>query len=69
VNDVDEFCRRAMAHPGTRTLEPVADKFYGDRSFKMSDPFGHVWMFATRIEDVPPEEMERRAAEFFANMK
>jgi PhnB protein len=26
------------------------------------DPFGHRWNIATHVEDVPPEEMEKRAA-------
>jgi len=64
VEDVDAFARRAEA-AGVRVIEPVADRFYGDRSFKASDPFGHVWMFATHTEDVPPDEMERRAAAMF----
>ena len=64
VNDVDAFAARAQAG-GVKVLQPVADQFYGDRSIKVADPFGHVWMFATHIEDVPPEEMDRRAAALF----
>jgi PhnB protein len=39
----------------------VADQFYGDRSGTLEDPFGHVWTIATHVEDVPPEELKRRA--------
>jgi PhnB protein len=39
----------------------VADQFYGDRSGTLEDPFGHVWTVATHVEDVPAEEMQRRA--------
>ena len=42
---------------------PVDDQFYGDRLGVVQDPFGHVWSVASHIEDVSPEEMERRAAE------
>jgi len=34
---------------------------------KLEDPFGHVWTIATHIEDVPPEEMKRRAEAAFAS--
>ena len=64
VEDVDGLVSRAVA-AGVKVLEPLADKFYGDRNCKVSDPFGHVWMFATHIEDVPPDEMARRAAALY----
>jgi len=41
----------------------VQDQFYGDRSGTLRDPFGHQWTLATHIEDVSPEEMQRRSAE------
>jgi PhnB protein len=41
----------------------VANQFYGDRSGIFTDPFGHVWNVATHIEDLSPEEMEKRMAE------
>jgi PhnB protein len=46
---------------GARAQRPVADQFYGDRSGTLEDPFGHVWTVATHVEDVPREEMQRRA--------
>ena len=46
--------------------KPVQDQFYGDRSGTVVDPFGHVWTIATHIEDVAPDEMNRR---FEAEMK
>jgi PhnB protein len=39
------------------------DQFYGDRSGIFTDPFGHVWNVATHVEDLSPEEMEKRMAE------
>jgi PhnB protein len=47
---------------------PVADQFWGDRYGKLTDPFGHHWALATHIEDVAPEEMDRRAREFAKKM-
>ena len=61
VEDVDAFFQRAV-EAGATVLKPVADQFYGDRSCFLKDPFGHQWGFATHVEDVSPEEMERRAA-------
>ena len=45
-----------------KTLRPVQDMFYGDRSGGFEDPFGHRWHVSTHIEDVTPEEIERRMA-------
>ena len=61
VADVDALCARATA-AGVTVVRPVADQFYGDRSCQLRDPFGHTWSFATHIEDVSPEEMQKRAA-------
>jgi PhnB protein len=60
VDDVDAVVARALA-AGARVLRPIQDQFYGDRSGQIRDPFGHRWSIATHIEDVPPEEMQRRA--------
>jgi PhnB protein len=38
------------------------DQFYGDLTGQFEDPFGHRWSVATRIENVPPDEMANRAA-------
>jgi PhnB protein len=64
VPDVDAFVARAVA-AGATVVAPAMDQFYGDRSAKLADPFGHVWMFATHREDVPPAELQRRAAAMF----
>jgi len=60
VEDVDALFSRAVA-AGAKVLTPVADKFYGDRAGRLADPFGHVWMFATHVEDLSAGEIERRA--------
>jgi len=62
VEDVDEVFGRAIK-AGASELRAVANQFYGDRSGQFEDPFGHRWNVATHVEDVSPEEMQRRAAE------
>lgn len=64
VADVDSFAAKAVAE-GLTVLSEVKTQFYGDRSGKFQDPFGHIWSFATHVEDVPNDEVERRAAQMF----
>ncbi|HEY2597814.1 MAG TPA: VOC family protein [Candidatus Dormibacteraeota bacterium] len=61
VEDSDAAFERAV-NAGARSLRPVENQFYGDRSGQFEDPFGHRWNVATHVEDVPPDEMEKRAA-------
>ena len=60
VEDVDSVFNRAVAS-GASVKEALQDKFYGDRTGTIIDPFGHIWHIATHKEDVSLEEMERRA--------
>jgi len=60
VEDVDAVFERALA-AGARELRAVDDQFYGDRTGQFEDPFGHRWSVNTRVEDVSPAEMARRA--------
>jgi len=60
LEDVDAVFERAL-EAGAKAQRPVANQFYGDRTGTLEDPFGHVWTVATHVEDVPPEEMRRRA--------
>lgn len=60
--DVDTVFRRAIEAGGRAIREPE-DQFYGDRSGGLVDPAGNQWWVSTHVEDVPPEEMERRMAE------
>jgi PhnB protein len=62
VEDVDATVRKATELGATIT-RPVEDRFYGDRTAQIEDPFGHGWSIQTHIEDVSPEEMQRRGAE------
>ena len=47
---------------------PLSNMFWGDRYGKFNDPFGHSWGVATHVEDVSPDEMTRRQAEWTASM-
>jgi PhnB protein len=62
VEDVDAVFEQATK-AGAEVLSPVQNQFYGDRSGAFKDPFGHKWNVATHIEDVPPEEMQKRMEE------
>jgi PhnB protein len=61
VEDSDAVFERAV-QAGAKALRAVEDRFYGDRSGQFEDPFGHRWDVSTHVEDVPPEEMSKRAA-------
>jgi len=63
VHDVDAVVSKAVA-AGAKLLDPVQDKFYGDRSGSILDPFGHLWGVATHTEDVSQEELQKRLAAF-----
>ncbi len=60
VPDTDATYQRAV-QAGGRTLREPRDEFYGDRTAGVEDPCGNQWWIGTHIEDVSPEEMERRA--------
>lgn len=60
IEDVDTVFNRAV-EAGATVKEALTDKFYGDRTGTVTDPFGHIWHLSTHKEDVSPEEMERRA--------
>ena len=62
VEDVDAVFEAALA-AGATSVQPLENQFYGDRNGQFEDPFGHRWSVATHVEDVPPEEMEKRAAQ------
>jgi PhnB protein len=61
VDDVDTIFKQAIG-AGGKEQKAVQDQFYGDRSGTLKDPFGHVWHVATHVEDVSPQEMEKRMA-------
>ena len=59
VANADELAARAVA-AGATLLMPPTDQFYGERSCRLRDPFGHVWLLGHSIEAVSPEDMQRR---------
>ena len=61
VRDCDAVYAKALAEGG-KAKRPLRDEFYGDRSGQFEDPFGHRWDVSTHVEDVPAEEMSKRAA-------
>jgi uncharacterized glyoxalase superfamily protein PhnB len=61
VHDVDALFERAV-QAGAVVLSPVTDRFWGDRYGMLTDPFGHRWSIASRIEDLSPNELKERAA-------
>ena len=58
--NADKVVERAV-EAGAKVVQPLEDKFYGDRTGSVQDPFGHVWLIATHVEDVPPRELRKRA--------
>lgn len=59
LDDADAAIERALA-AGATLVRPASDAFYGERSGTVRDPFGHEWMLGHSIEEVTPEEMQRR---------
>jgi PhnB protein len=67
VPDVDATFAKALSK-GATELDAIEVKFYGDRMGTFEDPFGHKWNVATHVEDVPPDEMQQRAAKAIEEM-
>ncbi len=65
MEDVDAVFERAV-QAGATAVRPPENQFYGDRAGQFEDPFGHLWSVATHVEDVSPDEMERRMAQALA---
>jgi len=63
VEDVDKAFKKA-SDAGCEVVMPVADMFWGDRYGRLKDPFGHEWAMGTHMEDLTPEEMEKRKEEW-----
>jgi PhnB protein len=67
IENVDSVFNQAIKG-GAKADMPPQDMFWGDRFGKLTDPFGHLWGLATHIEDVAPQEMEKRAQAAMAQM-
>jgi PhnB protein len=66
-SNVDQLFNKAVASGATVTM-PLANQFWGDRYGQVTDPFGHHWALGQHVEDVAPEELEKRAREAFSQM-
>jgi len=67
LEKVDEAFRIAL-DAGAEVRMPVQDMFWGDRVGTVQDPFGYSWTLATHIKDLTPQEIQRGAQAFFAQM-
>ncbi|HEX6500124.1 MAG TPA: VOC family protein [Micromonosporaceae bacterium] len=61
VPDVKAITERAAA-AGAKVIRPAEMQFHGDLMAELEDPFGHSWFFATRVQDMTPDELQQRAA-------
>ena len=68
VEDVDAVFAAAVG-AGAQVLMPVEDCFWGDRYGILKDPFGHRWSVATRLKDLSPSQLQKRASEFCAEQR
>lgn len=66
VTDADAVFDQAIA-AGAQELRPLCDQFYGDRSGAVTDPWGHVWSIASRVEEITSEEIQRRFQELYGD--
>jgi PhnB protein len=62
--DAPELWQQAI-DAGAEVMFPYELQFYGDEGGRLRDPFGHSWGIGRHVEDVSPEEMERRMASFY----
>jgi PhnB protein len=67
VEDADTTFNLAV-EAGSKVMMPLDTQFWGDRFGSVIDPWGHSWGIATHVEDLTPEEIDRRAAVFFAKV-
>jgi PhnB protein len=68
VEDVDALYERAVA-AGCTVVQPLDNAFWGDRYAKVTDPFGHSWGMASRIEELSLEQISQRGREWMAKMQ
>jgi PhnB protein len=66
--DVDAAWDQAV-NAGAKTVMPLANQFWGDRTGCLEDPFGHRWWLAQHVQDLTPEELQRNAESFFSQMQ
>ena len=62
VPDVDATVRKAVDNKA-KLVKPAEDQFYGDRSGRIEDPFGYLWIISTHVKDVSEEDMKKAMKE------
>lgn len=65
VADADAVAEQAVK-AGAELVIPIADQFYGYRSGRLVDPFGHQWILSQKVEDLSHEEMQKRMDALYA---
>ena len=68
MSDVDAAYERAISLDA-KGYDPPSTFVTGDRCAALLDPWGHRWAIMTRVEDVEPEEAERRLAAWLAEQE
>jgi PhnB protein len=68
VENVDAIWKRAV-DAGAKPVMPLTDMFWGDRTGRLEDPFGHSWSPAQHVKDLTPEEIKKGQDAFFAQMQ
>jgi PhnB protein len=66
VDDTDAVASRAV-EAGAELVIPVEDQFYGYRSGRLVDPFGHIRILSQKLEDLSEEEMQSRCDDLFSS--
>jgi uncharacterized glyoxalase superfamily protein PhnB len=59
-SDIDLHCERARK-AGAKILQEPETQFYGDRTYRATDPEGHIWTFGQTIEKMTPEEWDKNS--------
>lgn len=65
INDIDTFWQQAL-DCGARPVTALQDAYWGERYGTLSDPFGHHWSMASKIENLSKDELTARAKDAFA---
>ena len=68
VDSVDQVVERAVS-AGAKVLAPVQDQFWGDRTGRIVDPSGHVWVVSSRIEETSEDQRRTRWSDILSTEK
>ncbi len=64
VDDAHGLASRAQT-AGAKLEAPIEDQFYGQRTGRLVDPFGHVWIISQEVEQLSGDEIQQRTREYF----